>query len=203
MLEGVADFSEFDAELPSYPLFLKPVAEGSSKGIENFNKVNQLAELEPAVQELVFRFPGQDILVESFLSGREFTVSILGTGPHSRVIGIREHIWRTSPDHSNKNGYHPNPSLDFACRKSKSSKGGKLLMYNDSHDMTEPQIRAACQVALDAWKVFNCRDCGRVDIRFDSEKPGSIPNVLEVSIMITLTVIISNARILMFSWCCR
>jgi hypothetical protein len=33
------------------------------------------------------------------LSGREFTVSILGTGPHSRVIGIREHIWRTTREH--------------------------------------------------------------------------------------------------------
>ncbi|KAJ6070890.1 hypothetical protein N7467_012209 [Penicillium canescens] len=181
MLDGAADFPEQFAALPSYPLFVKPGTEGSSKGIEDFNKVKNLAELKLAVRELAHKFPGQDILVESFLSGREFTVSILGTGLHSRVIGIREHIWQMAPDHSNKNGDHTNRVLDFASRDSKSSNGGKILLYNDSHDMDEPQIKAACQVALHAWKVFNCRDSGRVDIRFDSDKPGAIPNVLEVN----------------------
>ncbi|KAJ6111277.1 hypothetical protein N7486_003512 [Penicillium sp. IBT 16267x] len=188
VLEGMANISQSCAALPAFPLFIKPVSEGSSKGIDNFNKVNNLAELEPAVQELGSKFPDQDILVESFLSGREFTVSILGTGSHSRVIGIREHIWRTSPSHSNENAYHSNPSLDFACRHSKSSKGGKMLVYNDSHDMTEPQIKAACQVALDTWKIFKCRDCGRVDIRFSSDRQGSTPNVLEVSAIIALII---------------
>jgi D-alanine-D-alanine ligase-like ATP-grasp enzyme len=191
-LDGTADFPEHFAALPSYPLFVKPGTEGSSKGIENFNKVKNLEELKLAVRELAYQFPGQDILVESFLSGREFTVSILGTGLHSRVIGIREHIWQMAPDHSNKNGYHTNGTLDFASRDSKASNGGKILLYNDSHDMDEPQIKAACQVALHTWKVFNCRDSGRVDIRFDSDKPGAIPNVLEVSI--TKILIISDER---------
>jgi D-alanine-D-alanine ligase-like ATP-grasp enzyme len=58
-----------------------------------------------------------------------------------------------------------------------------MFEYNDVHDMSEPWIEAACQVALDTWKVFNCRDCGRVDLRFDSDEPGCIPNVLEVSFL--------------------
>ncbi|KAJ5962659.1 hypothetical protein N7501_007600 [Penicillium viridicatum] len=181
MLDVMADFPKGFAALPPYPLFVKPVTEGSSKGIDGFNKVKEPAGLKPAVWELVRKFPGQDILVESFLSGREFTVSILGTGPYSRVIGIREHLWRTSPEHSNTNGYHSDGSLDFASRDSKSSKGDKMLLYNDSHDMDDPQIKATCQVALQTWKVFNCRDGGRVDIRFDSDEPGSTPNVLEVN----------------------
>jgi D-alanine-D-alanine ligase len=194
MLDVMADFPKGFAALPPYPLFVKPVTEGSSKGIDGFNKVKEPADLKPAVWELVRKFPGQDILVESFLSGREFTVSILGTGPHSRVIGIREHIWRTSPEHSNTNGYHSDGSLDFASRDSKSSKGEKMLLYNDSHDMDEPHIKATCQVALQTWKVFNCRDGGRVDIRFDSDEPGSTPNVLEVSK--TMILIIFETRYL-------
>jgi D-alanine-D-alanine ligase-like ATP-grasp enzyme len=186
--EGKANISESCAALPAYPLFIKPVSEGSSKGIDSFNKVNHSAELDLAVQELGSKFPDQDILVESFLSGREFTVSILGTGAHSRVIGIREHIWRTSTNHSNNNADSRNLSLDFACVHSKSSKAGKMLVYNDSHNMNEPQIKAACQVALDTWKVFKCRDSGRVDIRFNSDKQGSIPNVLEVSTTIIPTI---------------
>ncbi|KAJ5561484.1 hypothetical protein N7461_000245 [Penicillium sp. DV-2018c] len=175
-----ADLPELVTELPTYPLFIKPVIEGSSKGIADSNKIKNEEDLIPAAQKLASRFPGQDILVESFLPGREFTVSILGTGPHCRVIGIREHIYQASTDHR-KNGSYINPSLDFACSESKSSTAGKMLMFNDSHDMSDPHIKAVCEVALDAWKVFNCRDSGRVDIRFDSEKPGSTPNVLEVN----------------------
>ncbi|EFY91071.1 hypothetical protein J3459_011909 [Metarhizium acridum] len=159
---------------PEYPLFVKPATEGSSKGIDRFNKVNNYAELELAVQKLKAKFPGQDILVESFLSGREFTVSILGTGSHSRVVGIREHIWQTFPE----NGYHA--TEEFASWKSKLSEGC-LLRYNDAHDMDDPQVKAACQVALDTWTALGCRDAGRVDIRFNSDDADAIPNVLEVN----------------------
>lgn len=184
-LDKGADSRELNAKMPPYPLFVKPVTEGSSKGIDDFNKIRNPKELKPAILALASRCPGQEILVESFLPGREFTVSILGTGLQGRVIGIREHLWRKSPEHSNINGYHSDLSLDYACRASKSSTAGKMLIYNDSHDMQEPHIKAMSKVALDAWKVFNCRDCGRVDIRFDSERPDSTPNVLEVSMTIT------------------
>jgi D-alanine-D-alanine ligase-like ATP-grasp enzyme len=180
MSDGAADLSGFDSASLPYPLFIKPTTEGSSKGIDDCNKVNEPADLEPALKELGSKFPGQDILVESFLSGREFTVSVLGTGSQGRVIGIREHIWQTTPT---KNGRSSGSPPDFASRLSKSSQDGEMFEYNDVHDMSEPWIEAACQVALDTWKVFNCRDCGRVDLRFDSDEPGCIPNVLEVSFL--------------------
>lgn len=179
-------------------MFIKPTIEGSSKGIDDTNKVNVPAALGPALNELGSKFPGQDILVESFLSGREFTVSILGTGAQGRVIGVREHIWQTTL--TKKCGYSDSRP-DFASRLSKSSQDGEMLEYNDLHDMSDPRIKAACQVALDTWKVFNCRDCGRVDIRFDSDEPGCIPNVMEVSIMSKLHG--SNHEIFICSFLCR
>ncbi|TWU71208.1 hypothetical protein ED733_002793 [Metarhizium rileyi] len=164
------------ATLPSkYPLFVKPAAEGSSKGIDGFNKVDDFAELERAVRKLKFRFPAQDILVESFLPGREFTVSILGTRSAGRVIGIREHIWQQQPDGDACQATH-----EFAGWNSKLSEGN-LLRYNDSHDMNDPHVKAACQVALDTWAALGCLDAGRVDIRFDSRDAGAVPNVLEVN----------------------
>ena len=181
MSDGAADLSDFDSASLHYPLFIKPITEGSSKGIDNSNKLNEPAELEPALKELGSKFPGQDFLVEQFLSGREFTVSVLGTGSQGRVIGLREHIWQMSPREYGRNS---GSTVDFASRLSKSSQDGEMLEYNDVHDMSEPWIKAACQVALDTWKVFNCRDCGLVDLRFDSDEPGCIPNVLEVSFMV-------------------
>ncbi|KAL4919139.1 hypothetical protein BDW62DRAFT_200022 [Aspergillus aurantiobrunneus] len=108
-------------QLPSYPLFLKPVTEGSSKGIANFNKVIDPAELEMAVQKLHAKCPGQDSLIESFLPGREYTVSILGTG----VASVRERIWQSRV---NMHGSQTRGGLDFACRESKSSNGGRRLV---------------------------------------------------------------------------
>ena len=159
---------------------MKPVTEGSSKGIDTFNKVNDSAELTSAVQELKSKFPGQDILVESYLPGRELTVGILGTGEDSRVIGVRELIWKNSTDSTSEVDGHA--QLEFASRQSKSSTEN-LLVYRD-HDLTHPQIQAACHVSLDAWKLLGCRDAGRVDLRFDSNEPDAIPNIMEVSIMI-------------------
>lgn len=176
-----ASLSKLTALLPSYPLFIKPVTEGSSKGVDGFNKVYNPSELEQAIQRLKSILPSQEILVESFLSGREFTVSILGTGDHSQVIAIREFIWQNSPTYNQSRDSYQT-ELDYTSRKSKSSKGDSLLVCSDSHNMNDTQIKAVCQVALDAWNVFGCRDAGRIDIRFDTDKPDSVPNVLEVSL---------------------
>lgn len=165
--------------LTSYPLFAKLVTEGSSMGIGNFNKMNSSTELQPAIQELQSMFPGRAIMIETFLSGREFTVSILGTGRDSRIIGVREHLWRDGDE-----GGRDHITQDYVNRKDKSSKGDGL-MFNDCHDMEDPQIKAACRVSLDAWKAFACRDAGRVDIRLDTDKPDSVPNVLEVGTVLS------------------
>ncbi|KAF4183521.1 hypothetical protein CNMCM8927_004895 [Aspergillus lentulus] len=164
--------------IPHYPLFLKPVTEGSSKGIDGFNKVMEPADLESAVKKLRSLLPDQDILVEPFLSGREFSVSILGTGALGRVIGVTEFFWKKPSNVGTVRNGDCN-SLEFASRKSKSSDSDMLVERNDPGLMTESQVKAACQVALDAWKTFGCRDAGRVDIRLSSNKPDAVPNVLE------------------------
>ncbi|CAG8932082.1 unnamed protein product [Penicillium salamii] len=169
----------FTSSGPQYPLFVKPVTEGSSKGMDTFNKVNDSAELTAAVEELKSKFSGQDILVESYLPGRELTVAILGTGENSRVIGVRELIWKNQTDSTN--GVDGHAELEFASRLSKSSKDNTLV-YRD-HDLTQPQIQAAWHVSLDVWKLLGCRDAGRIDLRFDSDKPYAVPNIMEVSIM--------------------
>jgi D-alanine-D-alanine ligase len=171
-------------DLRFYPLFAKLVTEGSSKGIDRLNKIHSPTELEGALKELKTRYAGQSIMLESFLPGREFTISILGTGKYSRVIGIREHIWGEAPmdDDSNETGCHCR--LDFASRESKSnaSSNGSRLITRDYGMATveDPQINAACKVALETWRILSCRDAGRVDVRFDND-PNGVPNILEVT----------------------
>ena len=66
----MADLNRVD--LP-YPLFAKPVAEGSSKGVNSKSKARNRAELAAICRDLLKQF-AQPVLVETFLPGREFTV---------------------------------------------------------------------------------------------------------------------------------
>jgi D-alanine-D-alanine ligase len=133
-----------------FPLFLKPVAEGSGKGVNERSKVNNRVELERAAVSLLEKFR-QPILVEEFLPGREFTVGILGTGANARVLGVSE-IKPTENFIGHGYGY-----------ENKENWEDKLAIV----PVDDAAARAAGQVALDAWRVLRCRDGGRADVRLD------------------------------------
>src|ERR1700761_1465777 len=87
-------------DLSKFPLFLKPVGQGSSTGIGPSNKVHDTAALLTELEKLSVEFPTNDILVETFLTGREFTVGIIGTGRNARCIGLTEMRFQTSSEES-------------------------------------------------------------------------------------------------------
>jgi D-alanine-D-alanine ligase len=86
VIERVSDIKPIS--LP-YPLFLKPVAEGSGKGVDARSRVANAAELRAVANELLVRFR-QPVLAETYLPVREFTVGIVGTQDESRVLGVLE-----------------------------------------------------------------------------------------------------------------
>jgi D-alanine-D-alanine ligase len=146
---------ESTMELPNvnlaFPLFLKPVAEGSSKGIYGRSRVNDREQLNRVCEFLLARFQ-QPVLIESYLPGREFTVGILGTGTAAEAIGAMEVVLtaQAEPDvysYDNKAHYL------------------ERVEYRLANDDT---AQAAMNVALAAWRALGCRDGGRVDIRLDT-----------------------------------
>ncbi|GAA0544964.1 D-alanine-D-alanine ligase [Rhizomicrobium palustre] len=146
VLESLADA---DAITLPYPLFVKPVAEGSGKGVGAKSKVENLAQLKEAAAELLTRFR-QPVLVERFLPGREFTVGITGTGAEAEVLGVSEIVPLSGfvgagYGYANKSeGWEERVTIEPAP-KDEAAKAGA--------------------VALAAWKILRCRDGGRVDIR--------------------------------------
>jgi D-alanine-D-alanine ligase len=74
-----------------YPLFAKPVAEGTGKGITALSKIDRLETLRPVCLNLLKHY-NQPVLVETYLPGREFTVGIVGTGSDARALGAMEVI---------------------------------------------------------------------------------------------------------------
>ena len=72
------------------PLFLKPLAEGSSKGVSPHSLVRSRGELAAGVPEHAPDQYRQPVLVETFLPGREVTVGIVGNGAETSVVGVME-----------------------------------------------------------------------------------------------------------------
>ena len=147
-------------ELP-FPLFLKPVAEGSGKGIGAQSRVNCRDELESVVRDLLQRFR-QPVLAEAWLPGREFTVGITGTGDGAEVLGVMEVLWT---ENAAAHGYGYQNKEHFEGRMN-------YRLVNDA------EAEEAGRVALAAWRSLRCRDGGRVDIRSDE---GGCPHFIEVN----------------------
>jgi D-alanine-D-alanine ligase len=158
VIERVADIR--NVKLP-FPLFLKPVAEGSGKGVNARSKVNGPGALKRVATDLLAQFR-QPVLVETFLPGREFTVAIIGTGDDARVLGVSEIVPKANwvgDGYGYENKEYWQDKVDII--------GADPL-----------SARAAGKVALAAWRALRCRDGGRVDIRNDANGQ---PNFMEVN----------------------
>src|SRR5262249_49449923 len=79
-----------------FPVIAKPVHEGSSKGILHTSVVETEAELRELVREVAEKYK-QDVVVETFLPGREFTVALLGER-RPRVLPPMEVIFTDSQE---------------------------------------------------------------------------------------------------------
>jgi D-alanine-D-alanine ligase len=84
-----------------YPMFVKPLFEGSSKGIWNDALVQSFSELKGRVEK-IWNAYSQPALVEEYLPGREFTVAMLGNGPSLRALPIVEICFDSLPEGVNR-----------------------------------------------------------------------------------------------------
>ncbi|HET6334326.1 MAG TPA: hypothetical protein VFG30_13980 [Polyangiales bacterium] len=136
-----------------FPLMVKPVAEGSSKGILGRSVVESDAELREAARELINKYK-QDALVESYLPGREFTVALLGESK-PKALPPMEVIF-TDPSRKH-------PIYDFNCKFKSEGTG-----YEVPAKVDEPLLREIERVAKRAFIALGARDYGRVDLRLDA-----------------------------------
>jgi len=144
------------------PLFVKPLAEGSSKGVTLRSLVDRREELEPRCRELLADF-GDGLLVESFLPGREVTVGVVGVGPSARAVGVMEVSYTRRAETRAYTARNKDEYLDNVRYR--------LVRRGPLH-------RRATEVALGAFRALECRDAARVDLRCDL---AGVPHFLEVN----------------------
>jgi len=154
----------------TYPLFVKPLFEGSSKGIDVGSLCRTREEAEARVQWVEDRY-AQPALVEEFLTGREFTVAILGNGPDARVLPPVEIRFDSLPTGA--------PPLYGWEAKWVWDTPDKPLSIFACPAPLRPELEAEIAgAALGAFHALGCRDWARVDIRLDASGRA---NVLEVN----------------------
>ncbi|MDP2830777.1 MAG: ATP-grasp domain-containing protein [Candidatus Omnitrophota bacterium] len=153
-----------------FPLIVKPNCEGSAKGINKTNVVNNSDDLKTKVKECIYIYR-QEALVEEFIEGKELTVGILENGK-TRVLPILE------IDFSNckKSGEY------FYSWKMKEFQGNRELglvpeFYCPAR-LEKDIAEKVKDVALRTHRAVGCLDISRTDIRLDMN---NVPYVLEIN----------------------
>jgi len=158
VVRGPEDLEGFT--LP-FPVFAKPVAEGTSKGIDRGSRITDPAGLRERCANLLSRYR-QPVLVETYLPGREFTVGLVQDGQASPEALIMEISYR---DPGQEKIY---------CFETKEN-CEQLVDYFPARG---PLADLCTDMARKTWAGFGLRDAARVDIRLDKD---GRPSVLEVN----------------------
>lgn len=152
-----------DADHCKFPLIVKPRFEGSSKGLSENSRVENLEQLKKQVEYVVGTYK-QPALIEEFISGQEFTVAIVGNDPSEALpivqikidgrLKLNDKFYTFARIFSDR--------LEYVCPA-----------------RIDPDLRnKISELALKTYKAVECRDFGRVDFRVD--KDGN-PYVLEIN----------------------
>lgn len=154
----------------SFPMFVKPLLEGSSKGIRNDSIVRDVGELRARVASVLSEYD-QPALVEEYLEGREFTVALIGNGETLKALPIVEMNYSALPA-------GVNPIYSYEAKWILDTPEAPLDIFKCPADLT-PRLKGAIEaVTRDAVSALDVRDWCRIDVRLDST---GTPHIIELN----------------------
>ncbi len=152
------------------PVFVKPVHEGSSKGITERNLCRTGAELADQIVFLLDTYD-QPVLVEEYLPGAEFTCAVLGNGSDAQVLPLVGMNFAALPSGAL-------PVYGFEAKWVWDRPDNPLEMFECPAGIGETLREEIESIVLRAYRVLACRDWSRIDVRLDA---AGVPNVVEVN----------------------
>jgi D-alanine-D-alanine ligase len=164
------EVSRFPVSASDFPLFAKPVHEGSSKGITERNFISNVGELLAQGRFLLETYK-QPIIVEAYLPGAEFTCGVLGNGATARVLPLVGMNFHSLPNGAVPiYGYEAKWIWDLPS---------KPLDIFECPARIDARLASEIEhVVLRAYRVLGCRDWSRIDVRLDAD---GVPNIVEVN----------------------
>lgn len=180
VIDSVDQLSDFSSSLPC---IVKPLHEGSSKGIFNSSVVYTNEQLRRQVGRVFFEYE-EPAIVEKFLNGREFTIGAIGNGPDLRILPIVEIRFDSLPD-------GVNPIYSYEAKWIWDTLDNPLDVHECPAKIPIKLQREIETICRDTYRVLRCRDWCRIDIRLDEDHrpyvlelnplPGILPNPNEHS----------------------
>ncbi len=155
-----------------FPLIVKPADADNSIGISNNSVVINKAQLDKQLKNIIVDL-GRPALVEEYIEGDEYSVFILGNSNEDlRVLPLSRSIFTRMP----KGYWHIYTRESILNPNLKSSQ--KITVQNPARHLSKKLESLLSEIAIDAYKIMQCRDYGQVEIRVDKE---GNPYVLEVN----------------------
>lgn len=143
-----------------FPVVVKPEHEGSGIGVTASSKVATREQLRTIIKEKV-ALHQQELLIEEYLPGREFTVGVMGN-KQLEILPIKETIFLDDDLQM----------LTYDLKLDNS-------IVNDVPANISPELEAEIKAIVSkTYRLLRCRDFARVDIRLDAEGK---PNVIELN----------------------
>jgi D-alanine-D-alanine ligase len=138
-----------------FPLLVKPVAEGTSKGVTKKSIVRDEGELRDVARELIAKYR-QPALAEQYIAGREFTVGLLGER-RPRVLPPMEIVFL---DHSD-----PTPIYSFEMKQDWNDR----IRYDVPAKLAAREVDRLERAGREVFAALGCRDVARIDFRLDDQ----------------------------------
>ena len=140
-----------------FPLFIKPLWQGSSKGVRRSSRAGNRGELKEEVTRLLKDYPDEPVLTEVYVPGRELTVGVLGNGT-PEVLGIMEIAFRNKA------------RKDF-CYSIETKRNWREEVEYDAEPALDSRLeQGISEAALSLFKALGLRDVARFDFRVNPEE---------------------------------
>ena len=153
-----------------FPVFVKPVHEGSSKGIFASSVCRNMEDVRREVVRVTETYH-QPALIEEYLAGREFTVALLGNGTEIAVLPIVEYNFTSLPEGA--------PRIDsYEAKWIYDQPDNPLDSLHCPADIS-PALQASIgAMCLKAYSTFRICDWARIDVRLDGD---GAPHIIEIN----------------------
>jgi len=163
-------YQSFNLNDFSFPAIVKPIAEGSSKGIFNDSVVDDPKQAKQKIEESITKY-NESVMIEKFLAGDEFTIAIWGNGKDVEVLPIVAIKYDELPDGARH-------IYSYEAKWIWDTPEKPLEIFKCPASLTFLQQRNIEDVVRDTYRVMTIKDWCRIDIRMDEQ---GIPHILELN----------------------
>jgi len=154
-----------------YPLIVKPANTDNSIGITNDSVVRDKEELRRQLEKVIKEI-GRPALIEEYIDGDEYDVPIIGMDKDDlRILPLSRSVFDELP----QDIWHIYP---FEAKYTEESVYDKIIVQRPPKNISKKLETLLGEIALDTYKILDCHDYGRIEIRVDKNNN---PYVLELN----------------------